>query len=969
MISANELKQKIKISELANRLGLTVNRSNKVQCYNSQAHNNGDRNPSLSLYEANNTYKCFSCGKSGSVIDFYMGYKNVDFKEAVSDLKKMYSCDHKFVGTDISVNTKSSREYTFESIKGWHLNGKTFDTYSEYFGEKPYIKVRLRNPNNRKDKQDLFFTQIEEGKFIKGRKCPPVFYNQDELKTKPTDIVCYTEGEGCVNAMKDLGFLAITAGSASVSDKTFTPDMISKLKGRKVVIFSDNDPVGYKSANKIEKLITHVVESVKIVDIVSEWNELFNEIMPEKADIKDLIEKYKPTHDDKKLKDVVYKIIENVDLINIETLPTAKTDITESNNSATPIHLIDLERTSFVGCLVSTDIIIGGIGEVFHVPKEWKIDCGSRSNDTPPCTVCPTTVQLNTHNSRSFLDFCRMSDSQKIGKMRTLSGCERKGKVDVTEHTTITELLALPIADNKLKQDYRDKIIYFIGNLKSTNQRYRAAGYVIAEPKKQKASLIVHELKQLETDVNKFILTDNMVEQFKHLQPQTDTLETYLCHKKSITSEITANITKIYGDHRERILFAILLTYHSPINLNYNGAKIKGVIDTLIAGDTGEGKTTMYDRFKEAVGFGNITSASTSSRTGILYHLDSKVNDKRILRWGAYPLSHGELLGIDEAQKLPQDQWDEFTTARSEGVLKVERTIRSEHPCNTRLITFANPVNNKPMSQFQYGIEVVAPGFSFLRPADLRRFDILAIVNSDDQDISEVIKPTNPVTGNISTDLLRNSILWAWSRKRDDFVYGENSMDAIRDLSKALINRYKTTEIPLVVNDIQEKIARIAFSIATFFHSTDDSHEKVILKPLHVVVAGKTLEEFYDHPNCRFDQYTKVIRLNSLLTDQEYNDIKSAFFKPNGYREDVIATEEIFNSYLTSDTFSKSDIEVITGLSKNPLNERIQKLRKFRLIISQRGGYKKTARMINFLDRWMQEKEGLKFDTLEQVVV
>ena len=107
-------------------------------------------------------------------------------------------------------------------------------------------------------------------------------------------------------------------------------------------------------------------------------------------------------------------------------------------------------------------------------------------------------------------------------------------------------------------------------------------------------------------------------------------------------------------------------------DIPWDGERIKGTVDLQVIGDTGQGKTTAYRRLSATVGLGHFASGSTSSRTGVLYTLDSKVNDKRVLRWGSFPLAHGELLAIDEAQNIPREQWSEFTTARSEGILKVD---------------------------------------------------------------------------------------------------------------------------------------------------------------------------------------------------------------------------------------------------------------------------------------------------------
>ena len=64
-----------------------------------------DNNPSMSVSEEKQIYKCFSCGASGNVFNFIMDYEHVDFKEALSILAKR-------VGIVINgVNVKSENKY------------------------------------------------------------------------------------------------------------------------------------------------------------------------------------------------------------------------------------------------------------------------------------------------------------------------------------------------------------------------------------------------------------------------------------------------------------------------------------------------------------------------------------------------------------------------------------------------------------------------------------------------------------------------------------------------------------------------------------------------------------------------------------------------------------------------------------------------------------------------------------------
>ncbi|MCZ6624413.1 MAG: hypothetical protein O7B35_09340, partial [Deltaproteobacteria bacterium] len=434
------------------------------------------------------------------------------------------------------------------------------------------------------------------------------------------------------------------------------------------------------------------------------------------------------------------------------------------------IHLVDLERTEYVGRIVRTDIVIAGVGETFHVPRSWEAKC-IKGN----CPRCPTTVDLKTR--KDLLNFCRMSDDQTKGFMRAISGCKNKPTIREREMTTITEILALPVATPNVEgstRDYREKIVYLVGSLSTSNIRYRAIGTVIAEPKRQRAALLITRLDRLQSASEEFTLTSELSEQFRTFQmtrpadssPQAQ-LDAAEEHVKRVTRDITKHITKIYGSHRETVLLGELLTLHSPAEIHWAGEIIKGVVDGLVVGDTGQGKTTQARRLIAATGLGYLPSGSTGSRTGLLYNLDSKVNDKRILRWGAFPLAHGEILFVDEAQNISRKEWTEFTSARSEGILKVDRSIRAEHPSRVRLVCFANPLEQRSMASFQYGIMAVHPESGFLDSQDLRRFDFVALVSEADQETNDIVSGIN---GNdtfelIPPNLLRESILWAWTRR------------------------------------------------------------------------------------------------------------------------------------------------------------------------------------------------------------
>lgn len=78
----------LNILDVANKLGLDVHSyRKKVRCV-SIFHE--DRNPSMNFIQKSNSWKCYSCGASGSVIDLVMEVNRLDFASACKWLYSAY---------------------------------------------------------------------------------------------------------------------------------------------------------------------------------------------------------------------------------------------------------------------------------------------------------------------------------------------------------------------------------------------------------------------------------------------------------------------------------------------------------------------------------------------------------------------------------------------------------------------------------------------------------------------------------------------------------------------------------------------------------------------------------------------------------------------------------------------------------------------------------------------------------------
>ena len=85
-----EVKNRLSIKDVIEHYSLaTFNRDNKCHC--PFPDHQDVKSPSLSILKDNNTFRCFGCDKSGSVIDFVMMYKGVDKVQAVQMLNEDFN--------------------------------------------------------------------------------------------------------------------------------------------------------------------------------------------------------------------------------------------------------------------------------------------------------------------------------------------------------------------------------------------------------------------------------------------------------------------------------------------------------------------------------------------------------------------------------------------------------------------------------------------------------------------------------------------------------------------------------------------------------------------------------------------------------------------------------------------------------------------------------------------------------------
>ncbi len=115
-----------------------------------------------------------------------------------------------------------------------------------------------------------------------------------------------------------------------------------------------------------------------------------------------------------------------------------------------------------------------------------------------------------------------------------------------------------------------------------------------------------------------------------------------------------------------------------------------------------------------------------------------------------------------------------MTLARSDGKLEVKRAVTAETPCRVRAIMSGNVPRGRRLADYAQGVEALKDIFN---NEDIRRFDFAIFMRSTDVDSELYNQELGTYPNMISSRALKNNILYAWSRKPDDVLFAEGTIE------------------------------------------------------------------------------------------------------------------------------------------------------------------------------------------------
>ena len=734
------------------------------------------------------------------------------------------------------------------------------------------------------------------------------------------DDVIICEGEWDALVLIQNGFNAITQ-TAGVGG--WHASWNELFKGRRVwVCFDVNDvlDVGQKCAKKRADELAFYAKEIRIIKLPLD---------EQGGDVTDYFIKHKKTAADFAV------LMENAELV-AKTTTKVKKKVKLDGSSIFELPLDEASKAEYYQQQIAVKaVVIGKEMSPYIIPSKVSVSC-----PTAVCAGCP----FGGRGSESFdlledpanvlmlVDLSHKSQEESVRNMvQVPSDCQ--ARIEELSHCNVEGSQIVPETTYETASStYVIRQAMFVGHGLKCNQAYRFEGITAAD-RKQKACHVMTKGDASQTAAESFMLTDDVKKQLQVFQATN-----VQAKLDEIYKHLAVNATRIL--QRPDLHMAIDLPFFSPLSFRFNNERIhKGWLDILILGDTRTGKGYVAEGLVRHYQMGGVTSCENTSFAGLVGGVQ-QLDGKWFVTWGKIPLYDKRLLVLDEASALEIEGIQRMSRIRSEGKAEVVKIHTEETWARTRLVWLANPRDGRQLNAHNTGVEAIRDLIG--RNEDIARFDYALTVASNE--VPSKIINAHHVTKMLSpysSEACRSLVLWVWSRKEDQVVFTQETIDEILKVSKQLGERYSSA-IPLVQSEnIRVKLARIAASIAGRVFSCDETGEKLVVKPEHVAVAVNFLHHCYTKPSMGYSTFS-----NSTLDRDQIKTTKALDECVDGLADRAL---DLVEGCLELNTITPGDLMDYTGQSKEWAQSLVSTLVRERALRKHGAVYVKKPAFIDYL--------------------
>jgi MCM P-loop domain len=629
--------------------------------------------------------------------------------------------------------------------------------------------------------------------------------------------------EGEVN---DYCVISTTAG-AGVFPLAWGP----LFSGKDVWVCYDADSQGRVGARKTSKVLEHFADNVYIINI------------PEHP-------KLKGTDVTDYLYGQGFGIEEFLTLMK-EAAPSSEIVVEPLQTSGKKMSLRDtLLPESRDGVIEVEASVIGKRTEPFSPPKTINATCDVSKGAV--CLVCPlstsfgkATVELRVDDER-LMKFVEVSDTRYSTLLREVIGarCSDRVEFEVPKHYNLQNLVVQASVDDRTDGKTQTPLIrplFALGEtISGVNEKIRVVGRNVRDPRDNSVRFLSWINDKMDVDIDQFKLTPYIRSQLEIFQPDNDQMPLQKCLE--IAHDLADNVTQIYG--RDILHVAYDLTFHSVLAFKVGNLEVdKGWIEMMVVGDTRTGKSKIANRLTRHYCSGRVFSCEGASFAGIVGG-NQRVDNQWFLTWGIVPLNDRRLVVLDEVTGMAEKNIiEQMSSIRSEGVAQITKIADGQTSARTRLIWITNPKEGTLREGDSAGISALQDIVKL--EEDQSRFDYVCAARRNDVDQDIILDPNKRAKSpKYSSEACELLVKWVWSLTRKDVLITATASRLSFREAKRLGSEYIPSPPLIQIENVREKILRIACALAARTFSCDENGKLLVMRE-HIVDAVKFLDTIY----------------------------------------------------------------------------------------------------------------------------
>lgn len=875
-------------------------------------------------------FKCYAagCGIGGDFISFLARALKTQRFVIWTDLDKRYGLEQvKFIEPDVIERYHAMIWDAKAFLKELHDRGVIDDEIRRYrLGEdKGRITIPVKNASG---------NYVNVRKYLPGAPGSDKMRNtrgRGKMRVYPIEQMKYDSIVVCGGEIKSIVTARFTnphkigAVCATGGEDNWTPQFTEDFRGKqRAWVMMDVDDAGKKAAVKVATMIASVVPWVGIVTLPLDIDKY------PKGDVNDLVgrEKLDP-----------WPIIEATEQW------TPRAVFAETNDDEDPDDVVLSEALSSrrVGKRMRfTATVTACAEESFVIPRSIVANC-DRSQDY--CAACRVFGDRRDEypvsaESPAILEMINVSSERLDSAIRNALGVPKKCGVvtfDVKAHHDADDVRVSPTLEISNRDTDRSMQPAVLINCRAElNGTYAMTGRMYPHPKTQQATLLVSRGAPTLDSLARYVPQN--LERLTLFQPEAWTVDAITKKLDDIYSDFETNVTRIFLRRDAHLVMD--LAYHSPLLLKVDNKPVKGWVETLVLGDSAQGKTEIANGLLRHYELGERFSCKDATPAGLIGGVQD-LGSKWFVTWGVIPTHDKRLVVLEEIKGVKTDLIAKMTDMRSSGVAELIKIERRRTHARTRIIAISNARRDRPIREYSFGVEAVRELIG--APEDVRRFDVTMIMAAseiDEPTLSALVRNPPIVTHRFTSALCRELILWAWTRRDAQVEFDDDVLEYTSDIVSELCAKY-VDAIPIIDRgSTRYKVLRLAAALACRTFSTCDDLEIALVRRCHVEYVKRLLERLYDTDAFGYKRFSESHHVTNQLVDWDmiHREIEALPFPA-----------EVVEHLVHTDTFDMVDVQDWCGFDRVEAQRFLSLLVRKRAVRRDGRGYRKVPEFIEKL--------------------